>query len=167
MSVYPLHSAKTVHLINFKLVHVCFCCSLDDQNGLFTAYLAILHWFASSSAWSRSTKNTESATLPLQPSLWSKVGLHLYCSLLQEPLCRDSIWKRSASVCYSGQNAKWPPAVGKWDEEFHQPLSMASLDAHVQCQIEQPIRHRWTQDVWGSWAKIVKRALVYGGAPAC
>ncbi len=29
----------------------------------------------------------DSATLPLQPSMWLKVGLHLYCSLLLEPLC--------------------------------------------------------------------------------
>ncbi len=31
-------------------------------------------------------ENTDSATLPLQPTFWWKVGLHLYCSLLGEPL---------------------------------------------------------------------------------
>ncbi len=30
--------------------------------------------------------NSESTTLPLQPTLWLKVGLHLYCLPLREPL---------------------------------------------------------------------------------
>ncbi len=33
------------------------------------------------------SKNMDSATLSLQPTLWSKVVLHPYHSLLQEPLC--------------------------------------------------------------------------------
>ncbi len=32
------------------------------------------------------SEKMDSATLPLQPALWSKKGLRSYCSLLREPL---------------------------------------------------------------------------------
>ncbi len=107
------HSTKTICQIDFKLgrcvaddLRRCVCtfnavwmCDSFVINKISCHITLICFFFCVESM----SKNTKSASLPLQPTLWSKVGLHLNCSLLQEQLCpacrlRSARLQRTASL---------------------------------------------------------------------